>query len=295
MAAPALVNDSGVAGLPLLRLEDVVVVYDRSILALRGLSLHVDEGQVVALLGANGAGKTTALKAVSNLLAGESGEVTHGRIEYRGTDITCVDPASLVRRGVVQVLEGRRCFAHLSVEENLIMGDIVTRRGRSDLHAEIDRMYSLFPRLRDLRHRSAGYLSGGEQQMLAIARALMTPARLVLLDEPSMGLAPQVVEEIFEIVRQLNQRDGVSFLVAEQNAVVALQYAHHGYLLENGRAPSDGTAEDLLAREDVSAFYLGGRAANLGPPARTRARRPEFAVGAGRTTSSESESDRRSV
>jgi len=282
MATPALVNGDVAARSSLLHLEDVEVVYDQSILALRGLSLKVQEGQVVALLGANGAGKTTTLKAISNLLGAESGEVTRGRIEYGGADITRADAASLVRLGVVQVLEGRRCFAHLSVEENLVMGDTVTRRGRPELRAEIERMYVLFPRLRDLRQRCAGYLSGGEQQMLAIARALMTRARLVLLDEPSMGLAPQVVEEIFDIVRELNQRDGVSFLIAEQNAAVALQYAHHGYLLENGRAPSDGPAADLLAREDVSAVYLGRSEADSGRAARTRSRRPEFALGAAR-------------
>jgi branched-chain amino acid transport system ATP-binding protein len=277
MAAPTMV-DGGAA--PILKVDDLEVVYDGAILAVRGLSLQVDEGTVVALLGSNGAGKTTTLKAISSLIRAESGEVTRGRIAYRGRDVTHADPADLVRSGLAHVLEGRRCFPHLSVEENIVMGDSATRRRRTELKAEIERMYTLFPRLRELRQRTAGYLSGGEQQMLAIARALMTRPRLVLLDEPSMGLAPQIVEEIFEIVRDLNRREGVSFLVAEQNAAVALQYADRGYLVENGRVPSEGTTAELLAREDVNAFYLGGNDAGRERAARERPRRPEFGIGA---------------
>jgi branched-chain amino acid transport system ATP-binding protein len=285
MAPPPLVNGTPAAppvapeAEPILKLDDIEVVYSRSILAVRGLSLRVAAGSVAVLLGANGAGKSTTLKAISSLLRAESGDVTRGRIAYRGREITHADPADLVRDGLAQVLEGRRCFPHLSVDENLVMGDSPTRRGRTELKAAIGRMYALFPRLRDMRQRPAGYLSGGEQQMLAIARVLMTRPRLVLLDEPSMGLAPQIVEEIFEIVRDLNQREGVSFLVAEQNAAVALRFADRGYLVENGRVSSEGTAKDLLSREDVHAFYLGGNDAGRQRAALARPRRPEFRIG----------------
>jgi branched-chain amino acid transport system ATP-binding protein len=287
MASPPVVAGAAVAcsiagaqaTSTILRVDDIEVVYGRSILAVRGLSLQVAVGTVVVLLGANGAGKSTTLKAISSLLRAESGDVTRGRIAYRERDITHADPADLVRNGLAQVLEGRRCFQHLSVEENLVMGDSATRRGRTELKAAIGRMYTLFPRLRDVRQRAAGYLSGGEQQMLAIARVLMTRPRLVLLDEPSMGLAPQIVEQLFEIVRDLNQREGVSFLVAEQNAAVALRYADRGYLVENGRVSSEGTAEDLLSRDDVNASYLGGNNAGRERAALARPRRPQFGIG----------------
>ena len=277
MAASTVVGREAVAP-TILRVSDVEVVYKKSILAVRGLSLEVGEGSIVVLLGANGAGKTTVLKAISNLLGAESGHVTRGSIEYRGKVVTHADPADLVRDGLAQVLEGRRCFAHLSVEENLVMGDSATRRTRSDLKAEIERMYVLFPRLRDLRRRSAGFLSGGEQQMLAIARVLVSRPKLVLLDEPSMGLAPQMVEEVFESVRELNQRSGVSFLVAEQSAAVALAYAHHAYIVENGRVPRGGTAAELLAEDDFHALYLGGSADDRERAAVARPRRPEFTL-----------------
>jgi branched-chain amino acid transport system ATP-binding protein len=264
--------------IPILRHEGVEAIYDRSILALRGFSLEVREGAVVALLGANGAGKTTAMKAVSNLLRVDLGQVTRGRILYKGKDITNADPADLVERGIVQVLEGRHCFPHLSVEDNLIMGATSAPRARRILKEDIGKVYALFPRLRDRAGNRAGYLSGGEQQMLALGRALMARPTLVLLDEPSMGLAPQVVEEIFGIIRTLNRTQGVTFLLAEQNATMALRYADHGYLVENGRVPSEGTAADLLSRDDVKSFYLGGNEADRSPPGRDRPRRPEFSL-----------------
>ncbi len=278
MAAPTVVGGEALVAPVVLRVRDVEVVYKKAILAVRGLSLEVHEGSIVVLLGANGAGKTTVLKAISNLLGAESGNVTRGSIEYRGKLVTHADPADLVRDGLAQVLEGRRCFAHLSVEENLVMGDSATRRTRSELKAEIERMYVLFPRLRDLRRRSAGFLSGGEQQMLAIARVLVTRPKLVLLDEPSMGLAPQMVDEVFETVRELNRHSGVSFLVAEQNAAASLAYAHHAYIVENGRIPRGGTAAELLAEDDFHALYLGGRTDDRERAAAVRSRRPEFAV-----------------
>ncbi|MGA7120600.1 MAG: ABC transporter ATP-binding protein [Polyangiaceae bacterium] len=279
MATPTVVGRELRPASTVLQVKDVEVVYKKSILAVRGLSLEVRDGSIVVLLGANGAGKTTVLKAISNLLGAESGHVTRGSIEYHGEVVTHADPADLVRDGLAQVLEGRRCFAHLSVEENLIMGDSATRRTRSELKAEIERMYLLFPRLRDLRQRSAGFLSGGEQQMLAIARVLVTRPKLVLLDEPSMGLAPQMVEEVFESIRGLNRHSGVSFLVAEQNAAVALAYAHHGYIVENGRIPRGGPAAELLAENDFQALYLGELATHDRERAAVaRPRRPEFAV-----------------
>jgi branched-chain amino acid transport system ATP-binding protein len=260
---------------PILQLEDVEAIYDRTILALRGMSLQVDEGRVVALLGANGAGKSTTLKAVSNLIRAELGEVTRGRILYRGKDVAERDAADLVGDGLIQVLEGRHCFPHLTVEENLVMGAVSHRRSRGALKNDLDGIYRLFPRLNERRRTKAGYTSGGEQQMVAIGRALMARPRLVLLDEPSMGLAPQVVEEIFAIVRRLNRREGVSFLVAEQNATIALRYSDYGYVVENGRVATHGTAHDLLEREDVKNSYLGGPIKASGP-ARDRPRRPEF-------------------
>ncbi|TAN28248.1 MAG: ABC transporter ATP-binding protein [Castellaniella sp.] len=241
----------------LLNVNGIEVIYNHVILVLKGVSLNVPEGRIVALLGANGAGKTTTLRAISNLLKGERGEVTKGSIEYRGERIEALSPADLVQRGVVQVMEGRHCFAHLSIEENLLTGAYTRRLSRADLDRALERVYQYFPRLKQRRKTQAGYTSGGEQQMAAIGRALMADPRMILLDEPSMGLAPQIVEEIFEIVRDLNQREGVSFLLAEQNTNVALRYADYGYILENGRVMMDGAAQNLARNEDVKEFYLG--------------------------------------
>jgi len=242
---------------PILQVDDIAVTYSQLIPALRGVSLTVPSGAIVALLGGNGAGKTTTLKAISNLIRAERGELTSGRIAYRGDAITDVDPWTLAERGLVQVLEGRRCFAHLSVEENLRLGAFVRRPARADLEADLERIYGTFPRLKERRKALAGYTSGGEQQMVAIGRALMARPSLVLLDEPSMGLAPQVVEEIFETVAALNRDDGVSFLLAEQNAAIALQYAESGYVLEGGRVVAHGKAEALLELDTLRDAYLG--------------------------------------
>jgi branched-chain amino acid transport system ATP-binding protein len=261
----------------LLRLDDVEVMYDRSILALHGVSLEVPRGSIVALLGANGAGKTTTLLAISRLLVMDFGEITRGQIFYADKDITAADPADLVVAGLVQVLEGRHCFPHLSVEENLIMGSTARPLTRRLLQQKLDWVYASFPRLRQRRLSLAGYTSGGEQQMLAIGRALMSEPQLVLLDEPSMGLAPQVVEEIFEIVAQLNRTANVSFLVAEQNAALALEYADRAYIVENGLVKTSGTAAELRAREDVKAFYLGGEAQGA-DSGRQQPRRAEFSL-----------------
>jgi branched-chain amino acid transport system ATP-binding protein len=239
----------------LLAVNGIEVIYNHVILVLKGVSLTVPEGGIVALLGGNGAGKTTTLRAVSNLLKGERGEVTKGYIEYMGERIERLTPSDLVKRGVVQVMEGRRCFAHLSVEENLLTG-AYTRRG-ADVAADLEKVYAYFPQLKGRRNAQSGYTSGGEQQMTAIGRALMARPRMILLDEPSMGLAPQLVAEIFEIVRALNAKEGVSFLLAEQNTSIALRYAGYGYVLENGRVVMDGAAADLAANEDVKEFYLG--------------------------------------
>jgi len=241
----------------LLNVNGIEVIYNHVILVLKGVSLTVPEGRIVALLGANGAGKTTTLRAISNLLRGERGVVTKGSIDYRGERIEALSPADLVQRGVVQVMEGRHCFAHLSIEENLLTGAYTRRLSRAELDAALERVYKYFPRLKQRRGTQAGYTSGGEQQMAAIGRALMADPRMILLDEPSMGLAPQIVEEIFEIVRDLNQREGVSFLLAEQNTNVALRYADYGYILENGRVMMDGAARSLVQNEDVKEFYLG--------------------------------------
>jgi branched-chain amino acid transport system ATP-binding protein len=241
----------------LLALKNVEVIYDHVILVLKGVSLSVREGQIVALLGANGAGKTTTLKAISNLLRSERGEVTKGSIELRGARVDGLDPSELVRRGVVQVMEGRHCFAHLTVEENLLTGAYTRGAGRARLKEDLERVYAYFPRLKDRRSSLAGYTSGGEQQMTAVGRALMARPAMILLDEPSMGLAPQIVEEIFEIVKSLNRNEKVSFLLAEQNTMVALQYAVYGYILENGRLVMNGPAAELAANEDVKEFYLG--------------------------------------
>jgi branched-chain amino acid transport system ATP-binding protein len=227
------------------------------ILVLKGVSLQVQEGSIVALLGANGAGKTTTLKAISNLLASERGDVTKGSIAFRGSRIDRLTPWDLVRLGVVQVMEGRHCFQHLTVEENLLTGAFTRRGGRAAIRDDLDMVYRFFPRLKERRRSQAGYTSGGEQQMTAIGRALMARPRMILLDEPSMGLAPQIVEEIFGIVRDLNRSQGVSFLLAEQNTSVALRNADYGYILENGRVVMDGPAADLASNEDVKEFYLG--------------------------------------
>jgi branched-chain amino acid transport system ATP-binding protein len=244
------------AGPPLLSVKNIEVIYDHVILVLKGVSLEVPEGDIVALLGANGAGKTTTLKAISNLLATERGAVTKGTIEFAGERIDNRNPRDLVRRGVIQVMEGRRVFEHLTVEENLLTTAFARHARRSEILQDLERIYAHFPQLKARRKSVAGYTSGGEQQMMAIGRALMARPRMILLDEPSMGLAPHVVAEIFEIVRTLNE-EGVTFLLAEQNTAVALRYADYGYILENGRVVMDGSADELSGNEDVKEFYLG--------------------------------------
>jgi branched-chain amino acid transport system ATP-binding protein len=245
------------AAAALLAVNNIEVIYNRVILVLKGVSLVVAERGIVALLGANGAGKTTSLKAISNLLRAERGEVTKGSISLAGDRIDRLDAADVVRRGLIQVMEGRHCFAHLTVEENLLTGAYTRGDGRAAVTADLDRVYDYFPRLKERRRSLAGYTSGGEQQMVALGRALMARPRLVLLDEPSLGLAPQLVEEIFEIVARLNGETGVAFLVAEQNTNIALRYAEYGYILENGRVVMDGAAAALRENEDVKEFYLG--------------------------------------
>jgi branched-chain amino acid transport system ATP-binding protein len=241
----------------ILALNNIEVIYDRVILVLKGVSLDVPRGGIVALLGANGAGKTTTLKAISNLLHSERGEVTKGAIVFDGQEVQALSPNELVRRGCIQVMEGRHCFGHLTVEENLLTGAFTRRDGKAAIRRELDKVYGYFPRLRERRSSLAGYTSGGEQQMCAIGRALMSRPKMILLDEPSMGLAPQIVEEIFGIVGSLNEKEGVSFLLAEQNANMALRYARYGYVLENGRVVLDGAAGALKENEDVKEFYLG--------------------------------------
>jgi branched-chain amino acid transport system ATP-binding protein len=240
-----------------LSVNNIEVVYDHVILVLKGVSLDVPRGGIVALLGANGAGKTTTLKAISNLLHAERGEVTKGSILFDGVEVQSLSPNEVVRRGCIQVMEGRRCFAHLTVDENLLTGAFTRSDGKSAIAQDLERVYAYFPRLRERRDSTAGYTSGGEQQMCAIGRALMSRPKMILLDEPSMGLAPQIVEEIFEIVKDLNVKENVSFLLAEQNTNMALKYASHGYILENGRVVMDGEARALAANEDVKEFYLG--------------------------------------
>jgi len=240
----------------ILDVNGIEVIYNRVILVLKGVSLRVSEGRIVALLGGNGAGKTTVLRAISNLLGAERGEVTKGSITLRGEHIERLTPADLVKRGVIQVMEGRHCFAHLTIEENLLTGAYTLKRKADTMH-NLDKVYAYFPRLKERRHSQAAYTSGGEQQMCAIGRALMSDPRLVLLDEPSMGLAPQIVEEVFNIVHDLNQREQVTFLLAEQNTNMALKYADYGYIMENGRIVLDGLASDLRNNEDVKEFYLG--------------------------------------
>ena len=251
------VSDDTATPPTLLEVNGIEVIYNHVILVLKGVSLKVPEGRIVALLGANGAGKTTTLRAVSNLLRGERGEVTKGNIQLRNERIERLSPSDLVKRGVVQVMEGRHCFAHLTIEDNLLTGAYTRNLNRADTAAALERVYTYFPRLKQRRTSQAGYTSGGEQQMTAIGRALMANPNMILLDEPSMGLAPQIVEEIFEIVRDLNQREKVSFLLAEQNTNIALRYADYGYILENGRVMMDGEARALAENEDVKEFYLG--------------------------------------
>jgi branched-chain amino acid transport system ATP-binding protein len=239
-----------------LSVNGIEVIYNHVILVLKGVSLKVQEGSIVSLLGGNGAGKTTTLRAISNLLQGERGAVTKGSIELRGERIENLSPASLVQRGVVQVMEGRHCFAHLTIEENLATG-AYTLASKSEMAANLEKVYTYFPRLKTRRHSQAAYTSGGEQQMCAIGRALMASPSMVLLDEPSMGLAPQIVEEVFAIVKDLNEREKVTFLIAEQNTNMALQYSDYGYIMESGRIVMDGNASDLATNADVKEFYLG--------------------------------------
>ena len=242
---------------PYLSVNNIEVIYDHVILVLKGVSLEVPQGSVVALLGANGAGKSTTLKSISNLLRAERGEVTKGTIEFKGQRVDKLTVNELVKKGVCQVMEGRHCFQHLTVEENLLTGAFTRKVSRAEIAVALEKVYHYFPRLKTRRTSQSGYTSGGEQQMTAVGRALMAAPTMILLDEPSMGLAPQIVEEIFEIVRNLNTKEGVSFLLAEQNTTVALRYANYGYILENGRVVMDGKASDLAANEDVKEFYLG--------------------------------------
>lgn len=240
-----------------LSVKNIEVIYNHVILVLKGVSLDVPEGGIVALLGANGAGKTTTIKSISNILGTERGEVSKGTIEFRGERVDHLSPNELVRRGVVQVMEGRHCFEHLTVEENLLTGAYTRSDGRAAIDQDLDMVYQYFPRLKERRRSQAGYTSGGEQQMVAVGRALMARPSLILLDEPSMGLAPHLVDEIFDIVSRLNREEKVTFLLAEQNTTMALRYANYGYIIENGRVVMDGTAEVLSENEDVKEFYLG--------------------------------------
>jgi len=242
---------------PILKVNSIEVIYDHVILVLKGVSLEVPKGSIVAILGANGAGKTTTLKAISNLLRAERGDVTKGSIEFEGQRVDQLSANELVKRGCIQVMEGRHCFEHLTVEENLLTGAYTRRDGSGAIKADLEMVYAYFPRLKERRRSLAGYTSGGEQQMCAIGRALMSRPKMILLDEPSMGLAPQLVELIFEITKQINEEQGVSVLLAEQNTNVALRYARYGYILENGRVVMDGTQAELSQNEDVKEFYLG--------------------------------------
>ncbi len=257
----SLVLDKTTATAPttdnILSLNNIEVIYDHVVLVLKGVSLHVPRKGIVAILGANGAGKTTTLKAISNLLKAERGEVTKGSIVFEDERVDRMSPNELVRRGCIQVMEGRHCFGHLSIEENLLTGAFTRRDGNAAIKRDLDKIYELFPRLKERRNAQAGYTSGGEQQMCAVGRAMMSNPKMILLDEPSMGLAPQIVEEIFEIVRRLNADDGVSFLIAEQNTNMALRYATYGYIMETGRIVMDGQASMLRENEDVKEFYLG--------------------------------------
>ena len=239
-----------------INVNGIEVIYNHVILVLKGVSLQVADGQIAAILGGNGAGKTTTLRSISNLLKAERGEVTKGSVELRGERIDILSTSDLVKRGVVQVMEGRHCFAHLTIEENLLTG-AYTRSGKAEIAASLEKVYNYFPRLKTRRTSQAAYTSGGEQQMCAIGRALMANPSVLLLDEPSMGLAPQIVEEVFEIVKDLNQKERVTFLIAEQNTNMALRYADYGYIMESGRIVMDGKADDLRNNEDVKEFYLG--------------------------------------
>lgn len=241
----------------ILSVKSIEVIYDRVILVLKGVSLDVPRGGIVALLGANGAGKSTTLKAISNLLHGERGTVNKGRIEFEGAEVHNRSPNELVRLGCIQVMEGRHCFGHLTIEENLLTGAFTRRESKAEIGRELDRVYSYFPKLTERRNALAGYTSGGEQQMCAVGRALMSRPKMILLDEPSMGLAPQIVDEIFGIVKMMNEKEGVSFLLAEQNTNMALKYASYAYILENGRVVLDGDSATLKENEDVKEFYLG--------------------------------------
>lgn len=241
----------------LLSVNNIEVIYDHVILVLKGVSLEVPKGKIVALLGANGAGKSTTLKAISNLLGAERGDVTKGSIQFKNERVDKLSPNKLVTRGVIQVMEGRHCFAHLSIEDNLLTGAYTRKISNAEVKRELEKIYEYFPRLKVRRKSQAAYTSGGEQQMCAIGRAMMAKPEMILLDEPSMGLAPQIVEEVFEIVKDLNKRENVSFLLAEQNTMIALKYSDYGYILENGRVVMDGAAEDLRNNEDVKEFYLG--------------------------------------
>ncbi len=241
----------------ILTVNNIEVIYNHVILVLKGVSLHVPKGGIVAILGANGAGKTTTLKAISNLLQAERGEVTKGDITFEGTEVQALSPNELVRRGCIQVMEGRHCFGHLTIEENLLTGAFTRKDGSAAIKRDMEMVYNYFPRLRERRSSLAGYTSGGEQQMCAVGRALMSKPKMILLDEPSMGLAPQLVQEIFEIVKQLNKKEGVSFLLAEQNTNIALKFSDYGYVLESGRVVMDGVASELRENEDIKEFYLG--------------------------------------
>ena len=240
----------------ILIVNNIEVVYSHVILVLKGVSLNVRKGGITALLGGNGAGKSTTLKAISTLLASERGEVTKGSVKFKDEYMHELDPSQLVKKGVIQVMEGRHCFEHLTVEENLLTG-AYTRSNAKEVKLDLERVYNYFPRLRDRRSSQAGYTSGGEQQMIAIGRALMAKPTMILLDEPSMGLAPQLVKQIFEIVKDINKKEGVTILLAEQNTNIALQYAEYAYILENGRVVMEGSAESMRDNEDVKEFYLG--------------------------------------
>ncbi|MBX3686249.1 MAG: ABC transporter ATP-binding protein [Rhodocyclaceae bacterium] len=255
--APTSAASTASATAPYLSVNNVEVIYDHVILVLKGVSLQVPKGGIVALLGANGAGKSTTLKSISNLLRAERGDVTKGSIDFKGARIDQMTPNDLVKRGVIQVMEGRHCFGHLTIEENLLTGAYTRSCSRAEIKRSLDLVYTYFSRLKTRRSSQAGYTSGGEQQMCAIGRAIMANPEMVLLDEPSMGLAPQIVEEIFEIVKDLNSKEQVSFLLAEQNTMVALRYADFGYILENGRIVMEGEAKELATNEDVKEFYLG--------------------------------------
>jgi len=247
----------GIGSENILEVKNIEVAYNKVILALHDVSLTIPKGKIVALLGANGAGKSTTLKSISTMLASEKGEVTKGTIKYDGTEIKKQNPSEMVGLGMVQVLEGRRCFGHLTVEENIISGAYSRKLSRGDLNAEVEKIYGYFKRLKERRKSQAGFTSGGEQQMIAVARAMMAKPKMLLLDEPSMGLAPQLVAEIFHIVKELNEKEGVSILLAEQNTNVALRNADYGYIIETGNVMLEGSAKDLLNNEKVKELYLG--------------------------------------